>query len=460
MSIFYLKNSNFLRKFAYCFILLTVFTFILVSCSEEEVQDILVKLQSLEGVTVTEIEPQYGYPRAFQIDITQPVDHNNPNGPQFTQRMYLSHVDESSPMVFAPSGYRATERSTQEIAGLLQANCLNVTHRYFSGAAPDSMDWQYLSIQQAANDHHKIVQLFKTIYTGPWLSSGGSKSGLTCLYLERYFPEDVDVVIAKVAPFCFSTKDTRYIPYLASVGTQEDHNKLHAFQRYVLTHRDDLQDLTEQWLTDNSYTIPPNINFFFEWMVKEYNFSYFQYRSVITSAIPPDGASYQDVLDHLDDVMGLSSCSVEILNYYKPYYYQAFTQLGYAAQDTSYMDDLLVYDYDKLSDEYFLGDGLTFVFENITQLDIYNWLRTSGNNIIYIYGAEDPWTGGAIELIPGQTNAIKIVHPGGDHQTRIQDLAEYQTVMDTIESWLGIEIASVQQRGINIPAEATIEKFK
>ena len=38
--------------------------------------DILAQLRDLPGVTVTEIEPYYGYPRAFQLDITQPVNHD------------------------------------------------------------------------------------------------------------------------------------------------------------------------------------------------------------------------------------------------------------------------------------------------------------------------------------------------------------------------------------------------
>ncbi|MHC1704297.1 MAG: hypothetical protein AB9846_10350 [Tenuifilaceae bacterium] len=81
--------------------LLLVFT---TTCKEDDSEDfdsldISSKLKTLEGVTVTEIPPQNGYPREFQIDITQPVDHNNPGGPKFTQRAYLSHIDETMPMI-------------------------------------------------------------------------------------------------------------------------------------------------------------------------------------------------------------------------------------------------------------------------------------------------------------------------------------------------------------------------
>ena len=57
-------------------------------------------------------------------------------------------------MVFAPSGYGTTPQSGQELAGILQTSCLNVTHRFFPEARPEPLDWQYLTLRQAADDHH------------------------------------------------------------------------------------------------------------------------------------------------------------------------------------------------------------------------------------------------------------------------------------------------------------------
>jgi hypothetical protein len=45
----------------------------------------------------------------------------------------------------------------------------------------------------------------------------------------------------------------------------------------------------------------------------------------------------------------------------------------------------------------------------------YRWVREEGNNLIFIYGSDDPWSGGAVELT-GQTNALFFMHPGGDHR--------------------------------------------
>ena len=102
--------------------------------------DILDRLNALPGVQAQEIQPHWGYPRAFQLDISQPIDHDRSNAGSFTQRAYLSFVADSTPMVFAPSGYGTSSQSGQELAGILQTNCLSVTHRYFPDARPSNPD--------------------------------------------------------------------------------------------------------------------------------------------------------------------------------------------------------------------------------------------------------------------------------------------------------------------------------
>jgi len=178
--------------------------------------DLLERLNALPGVTATEIPSHYGYPRQFALDITQPVDHDRPNGPTFTQRAYLSHADEDLPMVFGPNGYGATEESWEELAFILQCNGVYVTHRYFPGSRPQPTDWRYLDIRQAAADHHRIVVLLEAIYPGPWVSAGSSKSGMTALFHRRFWPDDVDATVAYVAPLMFDVEDERFLPWLAA----------------------------------------------------------------------------------------------------------------------------------------------------------------------------------------------------------------------------------------------------
>lgn len=69
--------------------------------TERTSPDILTQLLPIPGISVSEIDPPEGsiYTRAFEIDLTQPVDHYSPGGPEFRQRIYLSHVDVTAPTV-------------------------------------------------------------------------------------------------------------------------------------------------------------------------------------------------------------------------------------------------------------------------------------------------------------------------------------------------------------------------
>ena len=154
---------------------------------------------------------------------------------------------DSLPMVFAPSGYGTSPQSGQELAGILQTNNLSVTHRYFPDARPPEMDWEYLDIWQAAEDHHLIVTLLKRIYEGQWISTGASKGGETVLFHRRFHPLDVDATVAYVAPLLFSTEDPRFMPYLRTRGSPETREAITTFQRRLLERKEELLDEFERW---------------------------------------------------------------------------------------------------------------------------------------------------------------------------------------------------------------------
>lgn len=443
------SSSGIPRIMAVVFVL--VLSLVFVHCTREttpeEVLDILEKLNALPGVTVVEIQPYYGYARAFQIDIDQPMDHDNPAGQRFTQRMYLSHSDESLPMVFAPSGYAVTERSGQELAGIMQANCLNVTHRYFDGARPDPPDWQYLTIRQAAADHHAIVTLFKRIYTGPWVSAGASKSGLTPLFHKRFYPDDVRAVVAYVAPFMFGIEDPRYIDYLDGVGTAEERDRVHAFQRLLLENRDVLTPMFAAWFVDNGFTYSGDPAVGFEDKVLGYEWTYWQYRSGLTTEIPGPDATPETMMAHLDDAAILSRSSDEDTAFIIPWIYQASTEMGYPAMNYDHLQDLILFEQEGLHEYFERVYGFPVSYDPGPMLDIYRWVREEGNNLIFIYGSDDPWTAGAVELT-GQTNALFFMHPGGDHGVRIADLDQQALLLSTLEGWLGVQISQTADRGI------------
>lgn len=437
-------------------LLLLIFISSFLGCKKDESTpfenlDLLAKIQSLEGVEAIEITPEYDYPRAFQIDITQPVDHNNPEGAKFTQRIYLSHVDESMPMVFAPSGYTTSTKSGQEIAGILSTNCLNVTHRYFTDAKPSPLDWQYLTIEQAAADHHRIVELFKKIYTDKWISSGVSKSGQAVLFHRKYYPDDVDATIAYVAPFVFGPKDMAFANYIEAIGESGCYTRLTELQRNILQNRTEAIQLVDQYILADNQSYSLDHGLILELAVMDYPFTFWQYYDYSCTDIPDAGNTLEEMFNHLTSVVPLYGFSNGSISHYEPYVYQTLTETGAPGYKTDYLSDLLQKvdpnDPGNPNFELLGPQGVSYTFNQSTLNDIYSWLQTQGNNIIYIYGTDDPWTAGAIELT-GATNAIKILQSGENHRIKIADLDNPDLVYNALEEWLGIEIQTTKKLSI------------
>ncbi len=424
---------------------------VLVSCDDavQPETGILERLARLQGVEVTEIEPHHGYPRAFQLDIEQPVDHDSPGGERFSQRAYLSHVDEAMTMVFAPNGYSVGPTTGQELAGILRTNCLSVTHRYFDGAEPESMDWQFLTIRQSAADHHRIVELFKEIYTGVWVSTGASKGGKTALIHKRFYPTDVEAVVSYVAPIMFGTADPRFIDYLASVGDAECRDRVHQFQRRLLVERDSLVPRFSQWFVDNGLQLTRDPDEAYESAVRSYDWNFWQYRSDECESIPGPDVSFDEMLAHFDHVRRFSRIADEGREYYRPYGYQALTETGYPARSYEQISDLLLYEPANTTVEYFESIGVDLIFRPEAMIDINHWLQVWGDNVVYIYGADDPWTAGAVELI-GRTNALKVTQPRADHGVTIADLDQEQLVHATLQEWLGLDVPALVQYLISV----------
>jgi hypothetical protein len=70
------------------------------------------------------------------------------------------------------------------------------------------------------------------------------------------------------------------------------------------------------------------------------------------------------------------------------------------------------------------------------------WLQTQGNNILYIYGADDTWSADRITP-PNKVNSRSYILPGKDHgQARIRNMsAEMQRDFSAkLSEWLHVEV--------------------
>ncbi len=183
--------------------------------------------------------------------ISQPLDHQNPATGSFNQRFFLSHKSADAPMVFITDGYIAIKANRRnyisELCPLVGGNQVDIEHRYFAESTPDALNYEYLTVENAANDHHVINQLLKRFYKGKFIATGISKGGQTAMFYNYYFPDDVDVTIPYVAPLNFGIEDGRHEPYIANaVGTKTKRDKVFNFQIECFKRKDKLIPLLKE----------------------------------------------------------------------------------------------------------------------------------------------------------------------------------------------------------------------
>ena len=282
--------------------------------------------------------------------------------------------------------------------------------------------------------------------TGKWLSTGTSKGGITSAFY-AYFSEkkgynDIDVYIPFCAPFCKSLNDPPigvFIEQQAYSDMPEVREKLIAFAKSIY------QDTPfNHYLVKLSY-VP--IKTWMDYIPDPYDESSFEYAYEFITM--DDGALYEYIDNH--PLANTRQTDEEkLLNNRKndsemPYDVQAFLELGYYIQTYTFMNDapeLVHYylngllkntksEYARYKSRY--SNDTTFDFLN-------NFLPATQKKMVFVYGANDPWTGAAIEN-PTNPNVKKFIVTQGTHNDYINDeyycpANEYHQIMDAINNFL------------------------
>ncbi len=406
------------------------------------------RIGNLKGVTAVELVPYYNFDREFLMEIEQPVDHQDSSAGIFTQRAYLLHNSESGPMVLASGGYEAFSDDLHEMTIALNANQLSVTHRYFSGAVPGNGDYQYLTMEQAAGDYHRIVELFKEIYPESWLSSGFGKGGLAALSHRRFYPDDVEATVAYSAPFLSGQNDFRPIDYIKTISEDSTYEKIKMFQEVLLRRRSEILPYVNYFMNYTAYNYyynwSLNADLILELAVMDYPFEYWSYHDEDLIEIPDTSESAEILFDHFYQVVTLDYLSDDYINYFEPSVYQSMTELGAVAYDTDHIkDSLMIVDLDgsvNYNYEILAPQDVEMIYNPDVLTDLQNWLKGDGNNIVYLYGELDPITSTAIDLSGGATNAIKLIQTGEDHYIGIENFDEADQVYNALSNWMGFEV--------------------
>lgn len=408
--------------------------------------DIKAALQRIPGLTVVSEDPAPAGFRFFKLTYTQPADHRHPEAGTFQQRFTLLHRDFAAPTVAFTSGYNVSgSPNRSEPTQIVDGNQLSMEYRYFTPSRPQPENWaKQLTIWQAAADEHRAVQAFKAIYPGKWLATGGSKGGMTATYFRRFFPDDVDATIPYVAPNDVIDPADVYNRFLSRVGNDPAcRDALKAIQRDALKRRAELgaiasADAAQRGLT---FSIVGSLDKSLEISVIDSYFAFWQYQTQADCAkVPPPGAPAADVYAWYEQVESLNTYSDQDLAPYIPYYYQAAVQLGSPEAYDGYLRDLLRYPGADQPKTFVPSTIRLPRFDYLAMPDIDFWVKSHGTRLLFVYGSNDPWGAEPFELGFGSRDSYRYYVQGGNHGSKIAQLApaEAAAATATIRRWAGL----------------------
>jgi PS-10 peptidase S37 len=361
----------------------------------------------------------------YDLLIRQPLDHQHPEKGYFYQRATLLHKGFDHPSVIETQGYWLPG-TTSEVEKLLDANDINVEYRFYGKSLPDSIQWEYLTIEQATADLHAINQLFRSIYHRKWVSTGISKGGETTLYYKYFYPKDVDLSLPYVAPLDNSFEDKRLYHFFDTAGTADCRQRIFQLQVFLLQHeREALEKL--KWFALGAqahFTYTGTIGKAFEYAVLEYPFAFWQYHGDCANI--PLGQPLDTCLGYLLKISDVNAFSDEGIKEFEAHYYQAATQSGYYGYRLAPFKKYLHY-----LDPNGPDPSATFPpksapvkpFDSTLNAKVASWLAEDGNNMIYIYGGIDAWTAAGI-VVSDKVNSKRFVVPGATHSTaRVKNMS-------------------------------------
>ncbi len=380
------------------------------------------------------------FPAKFLLRFEQPVNHNLPANETFLQRVVVGHAGFDRPTVLVTEGYGAqyalSSGYIDELAKLFNTNLVVVEHRYFLESAPTQKAWEHLTVEQAVNDLHAIVNRLKSIYPGKWISTGISKGGQTAIYHKAWFPYDTDIAVPYVAPICKAVEDGRHEPFLRKVGTRKERVRIETVQKEILRRKSQLLPLFTEYCKQRKYNFRVPLQEVYDLSVLEYSFSTWQWGSPI-SQIPPTTASDQELFDHWMKISDPDYFKAG--DYFDPFFVQAAREIGYYGYSTkSFRKYLTRSNIENYLPRVFLNEDQWFPFEKEAYNRVKKYLRKEDPKMIFVYGENDPWTAAGIRVPRRKEEMMRAEMPGGSHRTRINSLPEplKTEVIQKISGWL------------------------
>lgn len=424
-------------------ILIALLFFMSFGLSAQDIKQDLDRLAKEFHFTYEVLDKGDEFAARYLLWIEQEIDQQNPNGKTFKQRVFLSHKGLDRPVVMVTEGYWANYASKSnyknELTSILDANQIVVEHRYFAPSVPDSnvFDWKYLTIENAAADHHQVNVILKQIYKKKWLSTGISKGGQAAMYYKYFYPNDVAVTVPVVAPLNFSKEEKRVYRHLQTVGTPECRAAILNYQTEMLKNKKKylkgFKKLAKR--QDQTYERVGGIEKGYELTVLEYSFAFWQWGSSC-GKIPSPDVGVKRMIDHLNNIAGINWISDQGIENQQAFFYQAMHQFGMYGYDISPFKKWVSFDKNPTF-EFTYPKGVKVAYSPDTHHKVDCYMRHNAHNMVFIVGEIDPWGAPSIDL-PLETNSIKLVKKGGSHRSRILNLPknDRKMVISTIRKWM------------------------
>ncbi len=399
------------------------------------------KLASLKNVVrIEKREAVSHFDENYEIWFQQPIDHNDLTKGTFKQRVFLGFENINKPVIVELRGYGIGSEKAGELANHYKANQLTIEHRYFNESRPENIDWNTLTVENAAKDQNFIINEIKNVLypDAKFVTTGISKGCQTTMAHRRYFPNTVDASVCYVGPLNYQREDPRVYSFLKSVGTKDDREKIKAFQNLCFENRQALLEMMKKVGQEKGFSWEFGLENAIDYTILEYSFAFWQWGTSVDS-IPSGDVKVEELYKHLIDVVGYGFFEEQSVASLQPYFWAALTEQGIYGYETApfktYLNTEEIYKFD-----WAFPEGISKTYNLKPMQDIKTFLDTSAQDMLFIYGEYDSWSATAVELTEDASKraVYKYINPKGSHTTRINSFKPEtkQEIYTIIDGWL------------------------
>ncbi len=435
--------------------------------------EVVAALKSIENVVDLKPFMNVNLGQCYYFNYNQQVDHNDPSKGTFKQQVVLSFVGKDAPTILHTEGYNLTgydraNNNTNRLDSIdaphflwalskdngkkgFDLNCVQVEYRYHGFSLPewDADSFQYLSAEQQSEDLHAIVtDLKKALITGSgkWLSTGVSKNGMTsaqyAYFDEKYGWNDIDVYVPFVAPILTQSASLSVGTYMLTKSSKDALPLLEKAYKKLVDDPDVAQATVDAYAKKEGAELDKDSAYLFTIARAYMNlFKVMSYGdfNTWTKLIPrendkPETYAYFFMLD--DDSEAIYRKTVNARGPLRlrkdPFDVQIDIDQGNMCLDYSWiLNGKLLSESDKKYFKDAMEDGKKSKTIDL-QVKLLKNLETTTKKLIFVYGEDDPWTGGAIPD-PTNPNVKKYIVPHGSHNDDFKKYAWYPGGQDVVD---------------------------